>query len=434
MPPGHGPGRAAGSWPGLRRWAERSGIDRFELLTHCSFYVTGLGFSGGAVPTVTGGIAAPAAVAAVVLLLVAHGVLGGLSASRALHWAMGRRARPTAVMTATVVTAAAVLVLVLHGESGVPVESRAAGFVVAVGSVVIPVAALTVRALSPLRIAGLVAVATLVVAAASLAAGLPAVVVIVNAVSAWWIASAMVLFGRISGWMTGIMWELLDARDTRARLAVAEERLRFARDLHDVMGRNLSVLALQSELAARLTRRGATDAAADQMEAVQRIARDAQSEIRAVVRGYREADLAAELSGARSMLESAGIDCAIDTAGADGDGAAASLAPSVQTALGWVVREATTNVLRHADAAGCEIRLRVASEEAVLTVANNGVRAPGDGTGPASGAGAEAGAGAGGSGLAGLRERLTALGGTLTTRAQDATFVLTASVPRQEER
>ncbi|MBP0460352.1 sensor histidine kinase [Streptomyces montanisoli] len=428
--PGAGPaGRAAGSGLGLHWWAERPGIDRFELLTHCGFYVFSLGFAGGAVPTATSGIGAPAAVAAVVLLLVAHGVLGGLSSSRALHWAMGRRARPTVLVAATVVTAAAVLALVLHGESVVPVESRAAGFVVAVGSVVTPVAVLTVRALPLLRIAGLVAVATLVVTAASLAAGLPAVVVIVNAVSAVWIGWAMVLFGRISGWMTQIMWELLDARDTRARLAVAEERLRFARDLHDVMGRNLSVMALQSELAARLTRRGATDEAAGQMEAVQRIARDAQSEIRAVVRGYREADLAAELAGARSMLESAGIDCAIDTAeaaGADGDGSAASLAPSVQTALGWVVREATTNVLRHADAAGCEIRLRVAAQEAVLTVANNGVRGPGDGIGPSPAPG--------GSGLAGLRERLTALGGTLTTRAQDGTFVLTASVPRQEER
>ncbi|GAB2581121.1 histidine kinase [Streptomyces capparidis] len=423
--PDRTPRKAAAPRRWFRWWAGRSGAARMELVTHWCFYAYTLASCSEAAASLTDGPRAPSADAATVLLLVAYGLLGGRAASQALHWAVGRRARPTALMAAVTATAAVVLALVLHEQYRAPSGDDATGFVFAVGCTMLPVAVLTVRALPARRIAGVVAAAVAVATAATAAAGLPAVVVWVNAWCAFTFACVAVFVSRLSGWSIQIMWELQDAHDTRARLAVAEERLRFARDLHDVMGRNLSVMALQSELAARLARRGATDAAAGQMEEVQRIAREAQAEIRAVVRGYREADLAAELSGARGVLEAAGIDCAIDTPGPGGD-TAASLSPSAQAALGWVVREATTNVLRHADAASCEIRLRVAARRAVLTVANNGARPPGPrtgGTGPG-----------GGTGLTGLRERLAALGGTLTTHARDGTFVLTASVPREEER
>ncbi|MEV4503732.1 sensor histidine kinase [Streptomyces klenkii] len=218
---------------------------------------------------------------------------------------------------------------------------------------------------------------------------------------------------RTSGWMLLVMWELEEARETQARLAVAEERLRFGRDLHDVLGRNLAVIALKSELAVQLARRG-SPAAVDQMTEVQRMAQDSQREVREVVRGYREADLHTELVGARGVLSAADIECRID------DTVGKALPPAVQSVLAWVVREGTTNVLRHADAERCAVRLRVAAgAKAVLVMENNGVREPDRDPGSASG-----------SGLAGLRERLTVLGGTLTYEHRaNATFRLTAEVP-----
>ncbi|MEU5428327.1 histidine kinase [Streptomyces olivoreticuli] len=217
---------------------------------------------------------------------------------------------------------------------------------------------------------------------------------------------------RTSAWMLSVLWELEAARTAQARLAVAEERLRFSRDMHDVMGRNLAVIALKSELAVQLAQRGSA-AALEQMAEVQRLAQDSQREVREVVRGYREADLRTELAGARGVLSAAGIDCRID------DSAGRELPAPVQSALAWVVREATTNVLRHADAGRCAIRMRIVDDAAVLVMENDGVqdRSPGAGTD-------------GGSGLAGLRERLDALGGTITAERRGARmFRVTAEVP-----
>jgi two-component system sensor histidine kinase DesK len=188
--------------------------------------------------------------------------------------------------------------------------------------------------------------------------------------------------------------------------------LRFGRDLHDVMGRNLAVIALKSELAVQLARRGSPEAV-EQMVEVQRIARESQQEVRAVVRGYRGADLAVELAGALSVLRAAGIDG--QTYGVGGG----ELPVQVQAALGWVVREATTNVLRHSEARSCTIRLS-AGEAAVLSVDNDGVPEAG-----ADGVGADG----KGSGLDGLAERLAVLGGSLDTQLRSGVFRLTARVP-----
>ncbi|MCX4549347.1 sensor histidine kinase [Streptomyces sp. NBC_01500] len=248
---------------------------------------------------------------------------------------------------------------------------------------------------------------------------------------------------RCSAWHLGMMWQLQQAKNVQAQLAVAEERLRFGRDLHDVMGRNLAVIALKSELAVQLARReqqrcaehgsergpehgpehgpghgpgrgsghGERSAAMEQMAEVQRIAQESQREVRAVVRGYREADLAVELDGARGVLEAAGIECAVS-------GPVDGLSGAVQSALGWVVREAATNVLRHGDARRCAIEVSRSGSDATLTVENDGADAA---------AGAD---GTSGSGLAGLRERLTALDGTLVAGpAGGGRFRLTAEVP-----
>ncbi|MFJ8663096.1 sensor histidine kinase [Streptomyces sp. NPDC093795] len=235
---------------------------------------------------------------------------------------------------------------------------------------------------------------------------------------------------RLSLWVLGVLYELREARDVQARLAVAEERLRFGRDLHDILGRNLSVIALKSELAVQLARRGRPEAV-DQMIEVQRIAQESQREVRDVVRGYREADLRVELEGARGVLDAAGIDCAVDTPGL-------ALPDEVQAALGWVVRETTTNVLRHGDARHCAIAVREEEGAVLLTVENDGAgggagAGVGSGAGAGAGVGAAAGSGVGagaGSGLAGLRERLAAVGGTLEAGpGEGGTFRVTARVP-----
>ena len=207
---------------------------------------------------------------------------------------------------------------------------------------------------------------------------------------------------RTTLWMLGLVWELDRSREVRANLAVAEERLRFARDLHDVVGRNLSVVALKAELAAQLARRGRTESI-DEMLEVRRIAQESLDELRAVVSGYRTADLSVELAGARSLLASAGIDCrVIGDVEVDGEPAGA---------LGWAVREGVTNVLRHSEARTCTITLR----DKILTMSNDGV--------PHSTVRF-------GSGLTGLRERVSALGGSVTAAAEAPNrFVLTVRLP-----
>jgi two-component system sensor histidine kinase DesK len=244
--------------------------------------------------------------------------------------------------------------------------------------------------------------------------GVPAPAALGTALAVLLTAGALAFTAAFSVWLLDAVYELDEARETRARLAVAEERLRFGRDLHDVMGRNLSVIALKSELAVQLARRGRTEAV-EQMIEVQRIARESQREVRDVVRGYREADLGLELAGAQGVLAAAGIECEVT-------GDAAGLPVEVQSALGWVVREATTNVLRHGDAGRCVVGVRVAEGRVVLTVENDGAKVGG---GQGNG-----GDGKGGAGLVGLRERLTAVGGELEAGAVDGDrFRVVATVP-----
>lgn len=196
------------------------------------------------------------------------------------------------------------------------------------------------------------------------------------------------------------------ARRDSARLAVTGERVRFARDLHDVFGRTLSAVALKAELAAAQAEAGRPEAVAGMRE-VQTIATDALSEVRALVRGYRDVDLGAELQGARALLESAGI--AVTTVSDT-----AELPGPVARTFAWVVREAATNVLRHSAATQARITLTGDAAGARLQVGNDRPE-PGSGTA--------------GSGLLGLAERLSEVGGTLEHNVRNGWFMLTAQVP-----
>ncbi|WP_155355457.1 sensor histidine kinase [Acrocarpospora macrocephala] len=207
------------------------------------------------------------------------------------------------------------------------------------------------------------------------------------------------------------IWQLAEqahvGKEAQSRLAVAEERLRFARDLHDLVGHQLSAIAVKSELAARLA--ADPDAAAAEMAEVRSLARKALRELREAVRGYRELDLVAELGSVRAVLEAAGVDCRLHLPYRD---VPAEVAP----VFAWVIREAVTNVLRHSTASVCDITVRFTDEEAILEVRNDGVTPK-----PIEDLG---------TGLAGLTERLAAVGGTLTARPNGSgQFTLRAVAP-----
>ncbi|MFN8204428.1 MAG: histidine kinase [Solirubrobacteraceae bacterium] len=183
--------------------------------------------------------------------------------------------------------------------------------------------------------------------------------------------------------------ELREAREELAERAVDQERLRFARDLHDLLGHNLSVIALKAQLARRVLDRD-LELARREIADVEEVTRTALAEVREAVSGYRRPTLANELAGARSALDAAGIACTVEHP-------QVSLPPNGEEVLAWGVREATTNVIRHSGAHHCEIRILVGLDEAALEVTD-------DGPAPTPGA-------SDGTGLRGLAERAAAAGG-----------------------
>jgi two-component system, NarL family, sensor histidine kinase DesK len=206
--------------------------------------------------------------------------------------------------------------------------------------------------------------------------------------------------------------ELRQTRAELARVAVAEERLRIARDLHDLLGQSLSLITLKAELSRRMIGTDTTSAAREMAE-LEAVARQSLSDVRAAVAGYRQPDLAAELGVARQLLAAAGLSCQI-TRPAD-----LCLPADVNTVLAWTVREGITNVVRHARATGAVISV-------TTTAAGAGTRVTAeitdDGTGPL--------AGPAGSGLAGLGERVRQLGGNLMAGpARSGGFRLQVTIP-----
>lgn len=197
----------------------------------------------------------------------------------------------------------------------------------------------------------------------------------------------MAAFGRIARGNTA----LRAAREELARLAVSEERLRIARDLHDLLGHSLSVITLKSELAAKLVAHDSNRAAAE-LEDIQTVSRQALAEVREAVHGYRNLALADALDGARAALAAAGIDCRVED-----DHVA--VPEDVEAVFAWAVREGTTNVVRHSGAGRCEIRVHRNGSSAAVEVEDDGNRAD---------ASAHA-----GSGLTGLAERAKTVHGTL---------------------
>ncbi len=189
--------------------------------------------------------------------------------------------------------------------------------------------------------------------------------------------------------------ELHAARGELARRAVSDERLRLARDLHDLLGRSLSLIATKSELAGRLLEREPARAAQEIRE-LEQVARQALRDVREAVAGYRQPTLRGELDGARQLLEAAGVRCALEYPHEP-------LPQQVDAVLAWAVREGVTNVIRHSRARRCAIRVSQTPGLVRAEVSDDGGPAPA--SGPAQPRLS--------SGLAGLRERVSAQGGRM---------------------
>ncbi|MFC3575176.1 sensor histidine kinase [Streptomyces yaanensis] len=205
--------------------------------------------------------------------------------------------------------------------------------------------------------------------------------------------------------------ELHDARGELARLAVVRERLRFARDLHDLIGFGLSAITLKSELVHRLIP-AHPERAVQEVDDILAISRQSLTDVRRVASGFRDMSLAQEATSAESVLSAADVAVRVEVATGE-------VSRQVENALAAVLREAVTNVLRHSKATRCEIRVTTDRELVTLSVVNDGVetgrRAPSD---------------YGGSGLGNLALRLGEIGGGLDSGAlPDGTFRVRAVAP-----
>lgn len=194
------------------------------------------------------------------------------------------------------------------------------------------------------------------------------------------------------------------AHEEIEHLAKVAERERIARDLHDVLGHTLSVVVLKSELAGKILHRN-PERAQKEMAEVEQIARTALAEVREAIRGYRAEGLAAELDRARATLDAAGVtlDCSSTPP---------KLLPAQETVLSLILREAITNIVRHAHASQCRISLEQNAGRTVLLVEDDG----------------RGGIRNEGSGLRGMRERVESLNGRLQILSDNGTR-LTIDVP-----
>jgi two-component system sensor histidine kinase DesK len=210
----------------------------------------------------------------------------------------------------------------------------------------------------------------------------------------------------LSGWVTFLVFatgastlfvgererqlaQLRRAHEEIEGLATIAERERIARDLHDLLGHTLSVIVLKSELASKVAQADPARAVAE-IRDVERISREALSEVRAAVAGYHSHGFAGELERARHVLATSGVALAVELE-------PVRMPPKRESVLALVLREAVTNIVRHARASHCHVSLRGDGDGLVLTVRDNGV----GGVHP------------GGSGLAGMHERVRAAGGRL---------------------
>jgi two-component system sensor histidine kinase DesK len=209
-------------------------------------------------------------------------------------------------------------------------------------------------------------------------------------------------------WHYQVAVELEKARGLAAELAVAEERLRFAGELHDIQGGNLQAITLKAQVARRLVAVDPERAEAE-MRAVEELARAAVKDTREVVGGYRKVALADEIDSAARILQSAGVQATVPDA-------PPSLDADTEKLLGLLVREATTNLIRHAEPTAADVSIVEIDAEVTVTVTNNGAPAP---------------AGSG-NGITMLKERFSEAGGRVEEVHDGDRFVLKGTVPKPQ--
>ncbi|WP_371671397.1 histidine kinase [Streptomyces sp. NBC_00289] len=222
--------------------------------------------------------------------------------------------------------------------------------------------------------------------------------------------TGLVIFGLTR--LTDLVREVHAARAEMARMAVTQERLRFARDLHDLLGYSLSTITLKSELIHRLIPAN-PERARDEVAGVLGVSRQALADVRLVASGYREMSLETEAAAVAEVMAAADVQVETDIA-------CGRLHPLVDTVLATALREGVTNILRHSKVQSCGIAAAVEGETVRLTLVNDGVVVQEK---PAAGLGS-------GSGLGNLRTRLTEIGGRLAAGTTEAGhFRLVAEAP-----
>ncbi len=200
--------------------------------------------------------------------------------------------------------------------------------------------------------------------------------------------------------------QLRETREELANTAVSEERLRFSRDLHDLLGHTLSVMVIKAQAVRKLIDRDVA-VAAEQAADIETIGRDALRQVRLAVTGYRGRGLGPEIDGARTALRDAGIELVVRQEGTP-------LPEATGALLGWAVREGVTNVIRHSEAENCEIAVTARGGTAVLSIQD-------DGKGGSTGKG---------NGLNGIAERIGGAEGRLEAGpAEGGGYRLTVTVP-----
>ncbi|MEU0793621.1 histidine kinase [Amycolatopsis sp. NPDC005961] len=241
------------------------------------------------------------------------------------------------------------------------------------------------------------------------------------------VIASLIVFSLL--WLVRLVAELDSARRRLAEMAVAEERLRFARDLHDLLGMSLSAIALKSELTARMLPVD-RNRAAEELREVLGLTHQALSDVRSVASGYRELSLDSEYRTARSVLTAADVRVRMEMLDDE-------LPSPVRTVLAVVLREGVTNVLRHSNVESCEIALRRTDGGVSLDIVNDGVEREGPGAPVAEPPGRQPAVHRAvprdtspGTGIGNLSHRVADLGGELTAGVEpDGRFRLRAAVP-----
>lgn len=394
------------SAPEVLGWSRKSDPERLEAFTRWSLYLM-LTLAPWMVVVFLANLEEPPASGwALLALTVVQAVLAAVATASAVDAALGRR-RPSPWRFGLLGVLTGVILSLALLEFPGAADAEGTTIIVHV------VLAVTLAAFAPLLSWRALVIVSVVVALGWLVTARLAGIWDAPVVGGILVTMVVMLFVpasvRSSVWMIRVSWDQERRRELDARLAVAEERLSFSRDLHDTVGRTLSTVAVKAELAAELASRG-KDGAAEEMREVRRIAEDALREVRELVAGIRAPNLETELAGARSLLGSAGVSVSVTTDDA-------VLPPPTHEALAWVVREAVTNVVRHSGASRCTIDLRVVDGSAVLEIVNDGAH-PHEGRG---------------TGLVGLAERLERVAGTLRTERAGSQFRLEARVPVVQE-